>query len=414
MAKITIQKKTETNPYKELSLSLNIPDLEAKFPKQWDEPWRRFDPVKLIPSMITSAKNGFAGSLITGNSLSKSMKLASSAAWKSENEIFHKKVEKNSDAFSKMVLVNFFEDYLHKTQNPEDTWILRISASQGESEGATPVTTPAPSIEIKPSDKTKFTTNKLVIYCEENSNSTLNIIKQSAAFDLSAIYVYQEKNSNLKLRILDENLGDMSYGVSLVKSFQEKNSISDIGAYNTSEKNQKKVFVKNLLMENAVTRYSGIFTGKFSHVDHDFQIKHQENYAKSDVLFKMAVLDDAYGVFWGDTEIIPGTRGCEGYQKNKNVLLGVNARVDAIPRLRIQTEHVMAAHGSATGEISDEEIFYMMSRGLSYDEARKLLLRGFFEDVLRQSFGTDPDLGDAFLSRIWNNIQQILGTDIST
>jgi Fe-S cluster assembly scaffold protein SufB len=252
----------------------------------------------------------------------------------------------------------------------------------------------------------------LIIYCDEGSEINCNVLKNSSVLDLGSVLIYQEKNSHVKLRILNENFHNSS-GVDYIKSFQDKNSTAEIGIFSTLIQQNKKIFIENNLMDYAQVKYNGLFNGKYSHVDHDFHILHSGSYSKSNILFKMAVLDETYGIFWGDTRIIPGTAGCEGYQQNKNMTLGKNARVDAIPRLEIETENVIASHGSATGEISDDEIFYMMSRGLSQDDARKLLLRGFFEDVLRQSFGHDPDVSDIFLEKIWSNIQKILGMDIN-
>jgi hypothetical protein len=116
MAKITIQKKTDINPYEKLSQILNITDLEARFPKQWDEPWRRFDPARLLPSMIESAAKGFTFSKISAGNLPKEIiTLSSETGWKKENEVFLKKADNRLKLFKELPVIDFFEDYLQKT-----------------------------------------------------------------------------------------------------------------------------------------------------------------------------------------------------------------------------------------------------------------------------------------------------------
>jgi hypothetical protein len=411
MAKITIRKKNHKNPFEELSALLNIPNLESIYPHRQMEPWRRFDPAKLLPALTESLRHGISMSdfIINepGDSDSKSsLKTALNTAtqWKKQDEVFLQKARNNLKLFKKSEATEFYEDLVSKSVGDDHTHILRLSKNQTYERAAT--------IEVFPFDADKLQFNIFYIYGEESSSATINLVKKSGAFDLSIIYVFQEKNSELHLRYLDEN-NNPSHGVNFIKYHQEEGSVSKAGIYSLCNGQNKKIFVENNLRQNAATEFTGIFLGRYSHVDHDFFIDHAESFSKSNLLFKMSVMDDSYGIFWGNADIAPKTRGCEAYQQNKNLILGNNSRVDAIPRLGIHTENVIAAHGSATGDISEDEIFYMMSRGLSYAEARKLLLRGFFEDVLRKSFDHDSDHPDVFLERIWMNIQNILGVEIS-
>ncbi|MDH4261527.1 MAG: SufD family Fe-S cluster assembly protein [Spirochaetia bacterium] len=406
MAKITIQKKIKTNPFEELSKLLNTPELESVYPHRQMEPWRRFDPAKLLPAFAENLQNGITMSSVKIAESSESGRpaLNSAAKWKSVDEIFLQKARNNLKLFKKTEATEFFENFISKSVSDEHLHILKLSKNETCEQ--------IPVIEISPVDENKLHVNIIYIYCEEFSNATINIIKKPGSFDLTILYIFQEKKSRLQLRHLDEN-NRPSQGVNFLKYHQEDGSISKSGIYNLCNSQSKKVFVESNLRENSSAEFMGIFLGRYSNVDHDFLVNHLESFSKSNLLFKMSVMDDSYGVFWGNADIVAGTRGCEAYQQNKNLILGNHSRVDAIPRLGIHTENVIAAHGSATGEISEEEVFYMMSRGLSYAEARKLLLRGFFEDVLRKSFEHDVDEADAFLERIWKNIQNILGVEIS-
>ena len=413
MAKITLKKgsagsalqKESYNPLNELANLIGMPDLEKAYPTRNMEPWRRFNPAPLADELISALKNGTTISEIVIDE-TENFQLNSASKWKTTDEVFLQKARENIKKFKKNQATEFFENYITKSISDDNFFILRISKNKTYDK--------IPCIEISPNDSNKVCFNLFYIYCEEGSQATLNIVKNSSKFDLSIIYIYQEKNSNLNLRYLDENRNVKSHGVHFIKYVQDVQSISRSGIYNLCATSNKKLFIENKLMDSASADYSGIFLGRYSHVDHDFQIEHCGSYSKSNLLFKMSVMDDSYGIFWGDTTINAGTKGCEAYQQNKNLILGNNSRVDATPKLGIKTENVVAAHGSATGEISEEEIFYMMSRGLSYEEARRLLLHGFFEDVLRQSFTVTPESTDVFLDKIWDNIQNILGMQINT
>ena len=79
---------------------------------------------------------------------------------------------------------------------------------------------------------------------------------------------------------------------------------------------------------------------------------------------------------------LPGAQKTDGFQANRNMLMGRDARADSIPGLEIQADDVRCTHASATGQIEEEMIFYLMSRGLPRAEAVKLAVDGFFVPVL--------------------------------
>jgi Fe-S cluster assembly protein SufD len=90
-------------------------------------------------------------------------------------------------------------------------------------------------------------------------------------------------------------------------------------------------------------------------------------------------------VWIGDVLIRAVAEGTDTYELNRNLLLTDGARADSVPNLEIETgEIVGAGHASTTGRFDDEQLFYLQSRGINEDEARRLVLRGFFEDLLGQ------------------------------
>ncbi|MDQ1705674.1 MAG: Fe-S cluster assembly protein SufD, partial [Frankiaceae bacterium] len=93
--------------------------------------------------------------------------------------------------------------------------------------------------------------------------------------------------------------------------------------------------------------------------------------------------EKAHTVWIGDVIIRPDAVGTDTYELNRNLLLTDGARADSVPNLEIETGEVVGAgHASATGRFDDEQLFYLMSRGIDEGAARRLVVRGFFADVI--------------------------------
>jgi Fe-S cluster assembly protein SufD len=118
------------------------------------------------------------------------------------------------------------------------------------------------------------------------------------------------------------------------------------------------------------------------HMDLRTVQRHRSPRATSRALYKGAVKDTGRTVYQGLIEVSPGASGTDAYLSNKNLILNDGARADSIPSLRIDNNDVRCTHGSTTGRIRAEELFYLASRGLPPAEARAMLVRGFFEELL--------------------------------
>ncbi len=122
--------------------------------------------------------------------------------------------------------------------------------------------------------------------------------------------------------------------------------------------------------------------GAGQHMDLRTVQRHRSPKATSRALYKGAVKDSGRTVYQGLIEVSPGASGTDAYLSNKNLILTDGARADSIPSLRIDNNDVRCSHGSTTGRISPEELFYLSSRGLSPAEARAMLVLGYFEELL--------------------------------
>ncbi|MGA0133357.1 MAG: Fe-S cluster assembly protein SufD [Opitutales bacterium] len=104
--------------------------------------------------------------------------------------------------------------------------------------------------------------------------------------------------------------------------------------------------------------------------------------ARSDLLFKNALLDRARTVFSGLIKVAPGAQRTDAYQTNRNLLLSPEAEADSLPGLEIEANDVKCSHGATTGQVSPDELFYLLSRGIPLPAAQELLAQGFLEEVL--------------------------------
>ena len=130
---------------------------------------------------------------------------------------------------------------------------------------------------------------------------------------------------------------------------------------------------------------SGLFfTSAGQHHEHQLFVDHQPPHCRSRVTYKGALQgEEAHSVWVGDVLIGAGADGTDTYELNRNLVLSDGARADSVPNLEIETGEVAGAgHASATGRFDDEQLFYLMARGIPAGEARRLVVRGFFAEIL--------------------------------
>lgn len=146
------------------------------------------------------------------------------------------------------------------------------------------------------------------------------------------------------------------------------------------------------------------FASEGQHTEHRLFVDHAVPHCRSNVVYKGALSGkDAHTVWVGDVLIRANAIGTDTYEINRNLVLSDGGRADSVPNLEIETgEIVGAGHASTTGRFDDEQLFYLQSRGISAEEARQLVLRGFFEELLGQ-IGV-PEINDRVRDRIESRI----------
>jgi Fe-S cluster assembly protein SufD len=124
-----------------------------------------------------------------------------------------------------------------------------------------------------------------------------------------------------------------------------------------------------------------MFTEGKQHLAYHTLQHHEAPYCKSDFLYKAALQDRSRTVWRGMIRVNPGAQKTDGYQRNDNLLLSDRARADSIPGLEIQCDDVRCTHGSTTGKVDEELIFYAMCRGFTRKEAIRMIVSGFFQQI---------------------------------
>jgi Fe-S cluster assembly protein SufD len=145
-----------------------------------------------------------------------------------------------------------------------------------------------------------------------------------------------------------------------------------------------KVRIQNdLAGPGATSRVTGAyFADGTQHLDYDTFQEHIAPNTTSDFAFKGALRDEARTVWRGMIRVEPDAQKTNAYQENRNLLLSKSAHADSIPGLEILANDVRCTHGATLGQVDREQLFYLMARGLSRPQAERLIVRGFFQDVL--------------------------------
>ena len=137
-----------------------------------------------------------------------------------------------------------------------------------------------------------------------------------------------------------------------------------------------------LVGSGAAAQVNGVmFTEGKQHLSYHTLQHHQAPNCKSDLLYKAALQDVSRTVWRGMIRVDAGAQKTDGYQRNDNLMLSDHARSDSIPGLEILADDVRCTHGSTTGRVDDEQIFYARTRGLTRKEAVRMVVAGFFQQV---------------------------------
>lgn len=145
----------------------------------------------------------------------------------------------------------------------------------------------------------------------------------------------------------------------------------------------KSTIGANLNEPGAVSYLFGLgYANEKQQFDHHTMQTHLAPQTTSDLLYKMAINDHAKSTYTGIITMSPAAQKADAYQSNKNILLSKTARANTEPKLEILANDVRCTHGASVGNIDNEQLYYLQSRGLNHDDARDMIVHGFFEDLI--------------------------------
>ncbi|MFZ5518188.1 MAG: Fe-S cluster assembly protein SufD [Candidatus Zhuqueibacterota bacterium] len=221
-------------------------------------------------------------------------------------------------------------------------------------------------------------------------------------FRNALVHLYVEDGAALKYFEF-QNLNDASLNFSNNHARVARDGEIQSVVINTGSALSKTNFRCELQGPGANAHVNGIyFANHNQHFDLRTVQHHEAPQAASNLLYKGVVKDRAHTIYQGMIKVFPDAQQTDAYQSNKNLVLDDHARADSIPGLEIQANDVKCSHGSTTGRVNDDEIFYLMSRGISLDEARKMIISGFFEDVILK---LPADLQDAVREQLETKLE---------
>jgi Fe-S cluster assembly protein SufD len=245
---------------------------------------------------------------------------------------------------------------------------------------------PIQIIHLLLSDQDQMVQHRNLFVLEENSEAEVLICDHTLStqefLTNSVTEMYAGPNAMLDLtRVQNEHNGS----IQLTNSFthQEKDSrvsTNYITLHGGIVRNNVYVNMNDVGCENNAL---GLYlSDKNQHVDNFVYINHLKPNCVSNQLYKGILDDNATGAFNGKIHVWPDAQKTLAYQKNNNILLSDDAKMNSKPQLEIYADDVKCSHGSTMGQLDDEALFYLRSRGISEKESRHLLLYAFAHEVI--------------------------------
>lgn len=226
----------------------------------------------------------------------------------------------------------------------------------------------------------------IVVVAETLSRGQVSIILDGAGGhvqNLEAVYLVDD-GAHLNVQVLqkssDEVLGFYQAGATVGRDAELRHFEAVLGGGYI--KNRVEVALAG---SGSDLGLDGVyFTNSDQHVDLRTVQHHQSDHATSRTFYKGAMTDESEAVFQGLIEVNHEAPGTDAYLTNNNLVLNDGAKANSIPSLNIKTDDVSCSHGSTTGKIDEEQLYYLQCRGFTRAEGEELLILGFFEELIER------------------------------
>jgi Fe-S cluster assembly protein SufD len=196
------------------------------------------------------------------------------------------------------------------------------------------------------------------------------------------IEAFVQDGARLRLSTV-QRFGYETYGITHERVLIERDATARLGEVGLGGRLGRLHLALDVAGRGASADLAGLFFGEQQQVlDYRLFMNHLGSNTSSDVFLKGAVEDDAKSVFTGLVKIEKNISKVSAFETNRNLVLSDGASAHSVPNLEILSDDVICGHGSTVGPLEDEPLYYLTSRGLSEARAARLLVHGFFEEVI--------------------------------
>jgi Fe-S cluster assembly protein SufD len=236
-------------------------------------------------------------------------------------------------------------------------------------------------------DDTGATFWRLLVVAEEGSRFSLieeytSPSAEAAGYSNGAVELFVEQGAKFEYVSL-QNLAKETWHFATHRATVGKDAELDWVAGGFGSRRGKVRIHNDLAGQGATSRVTGAyFADGTQHLDYDTFQQHHAPSTTSDFAFKGALREQASVVWRGMIRVEEDAQKTNAYQENRNLILSPDAHADSIPGLEILANDVRCTHGATISQVDREQLFYAMSRGLTRSDAERLIVRGFFQDVL--------------------------------
>ena len=227
------------------------------------------------------------------------------------------------------------------------------------------------------------------VYIDVEAESSFTFIEEhigdaASFFENGAVYIAIQKKSEVEHIRIQSN-SENTYNMSNLHVKQLENSTYQFYQYADGGIFSRSNINVDLEGENAECSINCLsLSRRNQHIDNSIMVNHNFPHTHSSQLVKSVLFDNSSGVFNGRTIVKKDAQKIEAHQLNKNLLLSKTAKMNSIPQLEIYADDVKCSHGSTTGQLDDDALFYFQSRGIPQNDAFILLVSGFVSEVMQK------------------------------
>lgn len=286
-----------------------------------------------------------------------------------------------------------FEKHFGKYAKSETDGLIHLNTAMASGgvfvyipEGVT-LSKPVQVVNLVQSDNDMFNQHRNLIVAEKNSNFSIIICDHTLSpqkFLTNAVTeVFVGENAHFDI-IRVQNEHNNACKITNTFIHQERNSVTSSNNITLHGGLIRNSTYHYLGGEGAESHSYGLFLAdKWQHIDNFVNVDHAFPHCTSNQLFKGVLDDMSTGAFNGRIYVHPDAQGTLAYQKNNNILLTDDAKMDTKPQLEIYADDVKCSHGATIGQLDNDALFYLQSRGINKREARLMLMFGFAHEVIQ-------------------------------